>query len=303
MAKKSILHMFDPTPNNSPFDINMALDCDFDVLMPYANVKLESMHRLTQDTIFSRGPAGVKRTGIFIGGRDMALAIDMLNTAKQAMVPPFEVSVFADPSGAFTTAAALVACVAKELKTHHNKELKDCKALVFGGTGPVGISTGVIASLAGADTVLIDHLSADTATDIAQEYNRRFDSNLSGDVATFDEDKIALIKEADIIFCTAKAGVQILNANVLSCAQQLKVVGDVNAVPPAGIEGVQLNDLGAPLTQASSSTNTVSVGALAVGNIKYKVQHALLEAMLTGKKPSYFDFRAAYEKAKELLEI
>jgi len=301
MAKKSILHMFDPTPNNSPFDINMALDCDFDVLMPYANVKLESMHRLTQDTIFSRSPKGVKQTGIFIGGRDIALAIDMLNTAKQAMVPPFEVSVFADPSGAFTTAAALVACVEKELKNKHNKELKDCKALVFGGTGPVGISTGVIASLAGADTVLIDHLSAGTAEDIAQEYNRRFGSSLSGAAATFDEDKIALIKDADIIFCTAKAGVQILNAMVLSHAQQLKVVGDVNAVPPAGIEGVQLNDLGAPLTQASNSENTVSVGALAVGNVKYKVQHALLDSMLTGDKPSYIDFRAAYAKAKQLL--
>ena len=35
MAKRSILHMFDPTPNNSPFDINMALDAGFDVLMPY----------------------------------------------------------------------------------------------------------------------------------------------------------------------------------------------------------------------------------------------------------------------------
>jgi len=303
MAKKSILHMFDPTSNNSPFDINMALDCDFDVLMPYANVKLDSMHRLTQDTIFSRGPSGVKRTGIFIGGRDMALAIDMLNIAKQSMVPPFEVSVFADPSGAFTTAAALVACVEKELKTHHNKKLSDCKALVFGGTGPVGISTGVIASLAGADTVLIDHLSADTADGIAKEYNRRFGSTLSGDSATFDEDKIALIKEADIIFCTAKAGVQILNANVLSTAQQLKVVGDVNAVPPAGIEGVQLQDSGAPLSQASSSKNTVSVGALAVGNIKYKVQHALLLSMLAGDKPVYIDFRAAYEKAKELLKL
>jgi len=303
MAKKSILHMFDPTPNNSPFDINMALDCNFDVLMPYANVKLEGMHRLTQDTIFSRSPAGVKQTGIFIGGRDIALAIDMLNTAKQAMVPPFEVSVFADPSGAFTTAAALVACVEKELKDKHNKTLKGCKALVFGGTGPVGISTGVIASLAGADTVLIDHLSAGTANDIAKEYNRRFGSTLSGTAATFDKDKIELIKEADIIFCTAKAGVQILNEVVLSHAQQLKVVGDVNAVPPAGIEGVQLNDLGDPLTQAINSEGAVSVGALAVGNVKYKVQHALLDSMLTGDKPSYIDFRNAYAKAKELLDL
>lgn len=302
MAKRSILHMFDPMQNNSPFDINMALDCDFDVLMPYANVKLESIGRLTQDVIFSRGPSGVKQTGIFIGGRDLGLAVDMLNSAKKAMVPPFEVSVFADPSGAFTTAAALVACVEKELRTQHNKELKDCKALVFGGTGPVGVATGVITSLAGAETTLVDHFSADAAQGLAEDYNRRFKSSLSGTVATYDEDKIALIEEADIIFCTAKAGIQILNAEVLSHAKQLKVAGDVNAVPPSGIAGIQLNDFGSPLKHATNSPNAVGIGPLAVGNIKYKVQHALLASMLTGDKPVYLDFIAAFEKAKDILK-
>ncbi|BCG64743.1 MAG: methylene-tetrahydromethanopterin dehydrogenase [Methyloprofundus sp.] len=291
--------MFDPMQNNSPFDINMAVDCDFDLLMPYSNVKLDSMHRLTQDVIFSRGPKGVKRTGIFLGGRDIGLAVDMLNTCKQAMVPPFEVSVFADPSGAFTTAAALVACVEKELKAKHNKELKDCKALVFGGTGPVGIATGVIASLAGAETILVDHISADTAASLAAEYNRRFASELTGTAATYDEDKIALLADVDLVFCTAKAGIQILSTEVLGHAKQLKVVGDVNAVPPAGIAGVQMNDFGVPL---SGTENAVSIGPLAVGNIKYKVQHALLSSMLTGDKPVYIDFRAAYEKAKEILQ-
>ena len=298
MAKRSILHKFDPMPNNSPFDVNMALDCDFDALATYANVKPDSMHRMTQDVIFSRGPKGVKQTAIFIGGRDIGVAIDMLNSAKKSMVPPFEVSVLADPSGAFTTAAALVACVEKELKTKFNKQLKDCKALVFGGTGPVGIATGVIASLAGAETCLVDHFSSDIAQSLAEEYNRRFTCNLSGTIATFDEDKIKLIEDADLIFCTAKAGIQILSAEVLSHAKQLKVVGDVNAVPPSGIAGVQVNDFGAPLAHTE---NAVAVGPLAVGNIKYKVQHALLSSMLTGDKPVYLDFIAAFEKAKEIL--
>ncbi|MBZ4203316.1 MAG: methylenetetrahydromethanopterin dehydrogenase, partial [Methylovulum sp.] len=64
MEKRSIIHMFDPMPHNSPFDINMAMDAGFDVLMPYCNVKLENINALTQDTIFSRGAAGVKRTAI-----------------------------------------------------------------------------------------------------------------------------------------------------------------------------------------------------------------------------------------------
>jgi len=298
MAKRSILHMFDPMPNNSPFDVNMALDCDFDVLVPYANVRPDSIHRLTQDVIFSRGPKGVKQTGIFIGGRDINVAIDMLKNAKKSMVPPFEVSVLADPSGAFTTAAALVACVEKELNAKFNKQLKDCKVLVFGGTGPVGIATGVISSLAGAETTLVDHFSLDDAQGQADEYNRLFECNLSAAVATYDEDKIKLIEDVDLIFCTAKAGIQILSTEVLSQARQLKVVGDVNAVPPAGIAGVQVMDFGASLP---GTDNAVAVGPLAVGNVKYKVQHALLKSMLASEKPVYIDFRAAFDKAKEIL--
>ncbi|MFZ9609535.1 MAG: NAD(P)-dependent methylenetetrahydromethanopterin dehydrogenase [Methylococcales bacterium] len=301
MEKRSILHMLDPMPNNSPFDVNMAMDAGFDVLVPYSNVKLDSVNRLTQDTIFSRSPAGIKRTGIFIGGRDLGLAIDMLDACQQAMVPPFEVSVFADPSGAFTTAAALVACVEKELKIKHGKELKDSKVLVFGGTGPVGIATGIIASLAGADTYLVDHLSNEAAAEVAKTYNRRFGCALTGVCANNDSDKINLIADVDIIFSAAKAGVQVLNSLVLKEANQLKVAGDVNAVPPMGIEGIKRNDLGVSLTHAINSKGAVGVGALAVGNVKYQLQHNMLKSMLETKTPLFLDFRAAFIKAREIV--
>ena len=301
MPKRSILHMFDPMPNNSPFDINMALDAGFDVLMPYSNVKLENIQNLTQDAIFSRSPSGIKKTGIFIGGRDIGLAIDMLQATKPAMVPPFEISVFADPSGAYTTAAALVACVEKALQQTHGKELKDCKALVFGGTGPVGIATGIIASLQGADTALVDHLSVDVASDAAKQYNRRFSAKMTGAVARNDAEKIALLADADIIFCTAKAGIRVLSAAVLAQTQQLKVAGDVNAVPPAGIEGIDANDLATPMKHTTQSPNAVGVGALAVGNVKYRLQHELLKSMLTSESPVFIDFRDAFSKARTLV--
>ncbi len=293
--------MLDPMPNTSPFDVNMALDAGFDVLMPYSNVKLESLTGLTQDAIFSRGPSGVKKTAMFIGGRDMGLAIDMLKSAREAMVPPFEISVFADPSGAFTTAAALVACVERELKQKHGLELKDSKALVFGGTGPVGIATGVIASLAGADTTLVDHLSSETANDAAVEYNRRFKATLNSAVAGSDAEKKALIGDADIVFCTAKAGIQVLNASVLASAGKLKVAGDVNAVPPLGIEGIKLQDFGAPLAHAKQAEGAVGVGALAVGDVKYRLQNVMLKSMLETDKPLYLDFRDAFAKAQTLV--
>ena len=301
MPKRSILHMFDPMPNNSPFDINMALDAGFDVLMPYSNVKLESIQNLTQDAIFSRSPSGIKKTALFIGGRDIGLAIDMLEATKPAMVPPFEVSVFADPSGAYTTAAALVACVEKALLQIHGKALQDCKALIFGGTGPVGIATGIIVSLQGAETTLVDHLSIDTANDAAKQYNRRFGANMLGAVARSDAEKSDLIAEADLVFCTAKAGIRVLSAGVLSNARQLKVAGDVNAVPPAGIEGVATKDMAAPLVHAIQSAKAVGVGALAVGDVKYKLQQELLKSLLETDKPIFIDFRAAFEKARTLI--
>lgn len=216
------------------------------------------------------------------------------------MVPPFEVSVFADPSGAFTTAAALVACVEKQLKEKHGKELKDCHGVVFGGTGAVGIATGVIASLAGADIILTDHLSVDTALAVANEYNNRFGCKLKGTYASSDADKARLIAHADIVFCTAKAGIQVISADILDDAKQLKVAGDVNAVPPLGIEGIKRSDMGTPLIHAINSKGAVGVGALAVGNVKYQLQNILLKLMLETDKPLYLDFRDAFNKAREL---
>ena len=76
------------------------------------------------------------------------------------------------------------------------------------------------------------------------------------------------------------------------------MAADVNAVPPAGIEGVGMMDNGTPL--AAGSGKAVAVGALAVGNIKYQVQRGLLEAMIAAEKPLYLDFRDAFAAARKL---
>ena len=301
MSKNSIIHMIDPTAYVSPFDINMAVDAGYDVVIPYANVELWQVNGLLQDAIFSREPEGVKKTAAFIGGRDIGLAKQMLVTAKKTMIPPFEISVLADPRGAFTTAAALVACVERELKDKHGMELKDSRGIIFGGTGPVGIATGVIASLAGTEITLIDHQSIDTAQSVADEYNASCGSTMRGTIASSDADKAYLLASEDIAFCTAKAGVEILNDAVLSDTKTLKVVGDVNAVPPLGVRGLGIQDFGAPLTHATSSNNAVGIGALAVGHIKYKTQQALLKLLLKTDKPVYIDFVEAFKVARKLV--
>ena len=82
---------------------------------------------LVQDAIFSRPPDAGVDTGIFIAGKDVSLALDMFDAAKKAMVPPFKISVFADPAGSFTTAAAMVAKVEKALEKKFQRDLKDTK--------------------------------------------------------------------------------------------------------------------------------------------------------------------------------
>lgn len=301
MEKRSILYMLDPMPHNSPFDLNMAVDAGYDILFPFNNVNLESVRGLIQDAIFSRGPAGVKKTAAFIGGRDLRLARDMMEAARTAMVPPFEISVLADPSGAFTTAAALVALVEKQLLEHHGLPLNGLRGVVFGGTGPVGTATGIIASLAGMDVKIVDHLSIDNALERANEYNELYGARMNGTHAGSEADKARLLSDADVVFCTAKAGVQVLGAGVLKDAQQLKVAGDVNAVPPLGIEGIMTKDNGSPFPLAVNSPGAVGIGALAIGDIKYQLQHRLLMLLRESEKPCYLDFRQAFEHARTMV--
>lgn len=300
--KRAVIHLLDPMAHTSPFDINMAVDAGFDVIVPHTHVELDHVHALIQDAIFSRGPEGVKRTGVFIGGRDISLAMFMLEATKKAMVPPFEVSVLADPKGAFTTAAALVACVERQLKAKHDMDLDGCRAVTFGGTGPVGIAASVIASLCGAEATLVDHLSVETALNIANEYGRLCECPLRGSVAGSEADKAYLVADADVVFCTAKAGIEVLSPRILGDAKRLKVAGDVNAVPPLGIAGIELHDFGAPLTHATACEGAVGIGALAVGDVKYQLQLTLLRAILEAEEPLYFDFRHAFQRARTLVK-
>ena len=94
--KAYILHAISPTKFVSPFDINMSYDSGFDKVSTYTNVEMDDINDLVQDIIFSRHPEDCKKTGLFIAGEDAEEAIEMLEQAKKAMVPPFEISVFAD---------------------------------------------------------------------------------------------------------------------------------------------------------------------------------------------------------------
>lgn len=299
MERPYILHMFTPGRQMSPFDINMAADAGYQLVVPYADVGLDAIRGLTQDTIFSRGPKGVSRTGIFIGGRDAVLAADMLEKARDSMVKPFVVSVMADPSGAYTTAAAMVACVEGALKTHHGRGLDGLRVVVLGGTGPVGRIAGVIAAQAGAEVHLSSRNGIDVAEEAAQQTAKRFGVTLHG-VSGGDRAAVRTsVAEADVVLACAAAGVQVLSVEDLAQARSLKVAADVNAVPPEGIAGVGVMDSGKPLPGAAAGA--VGIGALAVGNVKYQTQHRLLVQMCEAEKAVVLSFAEAFAKAREIV--
>jgi len=284
--------------NVSPFDVNMACDAGWHSVTPYTSVLAGEVQGLVQDAIFSRGPDGVRRTGIFIGGRDIYLAMDMLETARGAMVPPFEVSVFADPSGAFTTAAALVASAEGQLRQVYDRALSGLQVMIFGGTGPVGVAASVLAARAGARVCIVGHDGDEHALQTAKICQERYAVDLEAADGSSDAQKKALLTRADVIFGTAKAGVQVLSAENLLAATRLKVAGDLNAVPPLGIEGIDLMDNGRPIPGLEGA---VGIGALAIGNVKYQVQRALLKDMANAEKPLYLDFVSAFERAQDYL--
>jgi len=207
MEKPYILHMFTPEKNLSPFDVNMALDAGWTSAVPYLHVEPGEVQGLVQDAIFSRSPAGVKRTGIFIGGRDARMAVDMVRGARKSMVPPFEVSVFADPSGAFTTAAAMVAVVERELETRFHMDLTGKKVLCLGGTGPVGQIAATLAAKAGAMVKIIGR-QLEKAQAISTLCDTEFGDGTTQIEGDADANKSTLILDTDIVFATAAAGIR-----------------------------------------------------------------------------------------------
>lgn len=297
MEKVSILHLITAAKNASPFDVNMGFDAGFDNIMPYTNVQLSEVSALVQDAIFSRSSSGVKREHVFIGGRDIDVAMDMLDVARKAMVPPFEVSVFADPSGAFTTAAGMMAKVEQHLKKQFGLEMAGRKVSIFGATGPVGGCTAVIAAKYGAQVRMVAHRALSDVQEKADSYKQRYGVNIECVDGSTEALKNQIIQDTEIILCCAAAGVQVISHEQIESSHLLKIVADVNAIPPLGAEGVDVMADGVLI----HGTTAFGIGALCIGNVKYNAQHNLLKLMLESNEKHYLDFLSAFEIARKSL--
>ncbi len=297
MEKPYILHMITPAKNLSPFDVNMALDAGWNNTVGYTDVEKDDVQALTQDAIFSRSPSGLKRTGIFLGGRDMHMAMDMMEIVQESMVPPFQVSCFADPSGAFTTAAGMVASVEHALKEKHDTDLKDKSVIVMGGTGPVGSTAAVLAAKAGAEVSILGR-KKDKSQRVAAMCTE-YGADLTGIKGEANDMIDGIVQMADVVLACAAAGIQVITEEHIKSADNLKVAADVNAVPPSGIYGLDLMGACEPI---KDSKNAFGIGALAIGNVKYQTQHRMLQEMHDRDEPIYLHFERAFEVAREIMQ-
>lgn len=293
-----ILYFLVPGSNISPFDVTIAADAGFDQVIPLTGIRPENVTALVQDAIFCRPPNRFNDTGIFIGGRDVHMATDMFQSAKGAMVGDFRVGVFADPNGAYTTSAAVVALVEKAVTEKTGAGLAGRTVSVF-GTGPVGLCTAILAARQGARARLCQ-LTADDDSKAALRFCERYQAEVEWVSAETHRDKVKVVSDTDVAVSAAKAGIRILDAEVLQAGSGLIVAADTNAVPPSGVEGVNVNDKAVPVTVGG--TSFLSVGPLAIGSLKYKTQFGLYRSIQTSPKAALIDFPDAYAYALQELQ-
>ena len=169
---------------------------------------------------------------------------------------------------------------------------------VFGATGPVGGCAAIIAAKNGANVQLVAHHSIADAAQKAEAWNAQYQLNMQVVDGTTESAKQDVLADSEIVICAAAAGVQVISQQHLAHAQQLKIVADVNAVPPLGVQGVAVSDDGVLIV----GSQAYGIGALAIGQLKYTTQHQLLKQMLSADKPQVLEFMAAFRLARELLE-
>jgi len=263
-------------------------------IIKYSNVEISDAKRLIQDAMFPRGPEGAKHTKVFIGGQDVEKALGILDVVKKSMFPPFKLSIIIDPRGAYTTASS---AVSKTMKLFKEKvgDFKGKNAVILAGTGPVGVVAAKLYASEGGNIILTSR-KLDRATAAADKINEELGTKqVCGVQASTPEEVGESIKDADIILACGAAGIQLLPLSLLEkYGNKCKVLGDINAVPPLGIEGLKATHKGKEFTPGK-----FGIGALAIGPLKIKIEGEMFKRAV--ESPSgIVDYKTAYEIAKKL---
>jgi hypothetical protein len=286
--KKLLLHL-DSSPNASVFDRIVAYDGGADEVLSYSGVTADAVRDLVHGAIFTRGPKDLHNTAIFIGGTDMHAGEQLLAAVKNAFFGPMRVSVMLDSNGSNTTAVAAVAKLAQTAG-----DVRGRRAVVVAGTGPVGMRAAGLLARVGA-TVTITSRHPDEADRIATQIRERFGGSIETAIVTDPSALAGALGDAELLLNAGPAGVQLVPRDAWTGRRGLRVAIDLNAVPPLGVEGVEVTDA------AVERNHVKTFGALGVGNFKMKV-HKRCIAKLFERNDFVLDAETIGDVAREILQ-
>ena len=242
---------------------------------------------LIYGAMFTRGPSDLKNTAVFIGGINVAKGEAILRQTLAAFFNPFKVSVMLDANGCNTTATAAVVKVLSAVP------VRGQKVVVLAGTGPVGQRVAALLAKEGAAVTLTSR-TLERATAACDALSERFEAVATPAAVADYSTTVEVLENACAAICTGVEGVMLIPARIWENHPTIRVVADVNAVPPLGIEGTQSHWDG-------QQVNGKRVyGAIGIGGLKMKV-HKKCVARLFERNDLILDAEEIMVIAKELV--
>jgi methylenetetrahydrofolate/methylenetetrahydromethanopterin dehydrogenase (NADP+) len=261
---RKLLLQLDSSPQPSVFDRVVAFDGGADEVMSYGGVTVDTVRDLVHGAIFTRGPKDLHNTAIFIGGTDMSEGERLLAAVRKAFFGPLRVSVMLDSNGSNTTA---VAAVAKLQQAAGN--MKNRRVVTTAGTGPVGLRAAGLLAQAGADVAVTSRRS-EAGIRAVEAIRQRFGMSVRSITMTGSSHAAAGLEGAELLLNAGLAGVCLVPRDAWVGRAGLRVAADLNAVPPLGVEGIEVNDDGV------ERESVTTFGALGVGKLKMKIHKACI---------------------------
>jgi hypothetical protein len=263
---RKLLLQLDSSHHPSVFDRVVALDGGADDVMSYGGVREEEVRDLVHGVIFTRGPKDLRNTAIFIGGTDVGAGERLLAAVRGTFFGPLRVSVMLDSNGANTTAVAAVRQLQQAVGNVNGR-----RAVITAGTGPVGQRAAGLLAKAGADVIMTSRRVVDRT--LVEAIQRRFGGRIRA-VTMPDASHAAVVLAADggaeLLLNAGPPGVTLVARTAWEQQAGLRAIADTNAVPPLGVEGLEVADAGV------RRGHVTAFGALGVGNLKMKIHRACI---------------------------
>ncbi len=287
MSKPKILVQIDSDEHASLFDAVVGIDSGVDHLIPYASVQVAQVQNLVHGAMFTRGPADLRNTAIFVGGSNVATGERLLEAVSSCFFGPMRVSVMLDANGANTTAAAAVLAAARHL------DLAATEALVLAATGPVGQRAARLLAGCGA-RVRVASRSLPKAEAVCQRLSEQVDNaQVTPCASDSPESTAAALQDVQLVIAAGAAGIELLSPDMLRDASALRVAIDLNAVPPLGIGGADVMDT------AKERNGVLHYGAIGVGGTKMKIHKAAVRKLFTAND-LVLDAEEVFQVGREL---